>query len=146
MIKSWNQEYSIDTQPDMAQLEAYIATPLWNELRAYVEKTYEVQPHVEHSTCSGAPGWNVKYKKAGRSLCTLYPDRGYFTCLVCIGGAESVEAELLLNTCTDYVRELYSNVKPFNGARWLMIGVTNADVLADVKMLIGCRAKVKKKA
>lgn len=144
MTQSWNETFARDTQPDMAQVEAFIVTPLWRELRTHVEQTHGVQPRAEHSTCSGAPGWNVKYKKAGRSLCTLYPSRGFFTCLVCIGAAEAAEAELMLNTCTDYVRKLYASVKPFNGARWLMINVTDAGVLADVEMLIGCRAKVKR--
>jgi len=85
----------------------------------------------------------VKYRKASRSLCTLYPHHGFFTCLICIGGTEAVEVELLLETCSEYVRQLYATVKPLNATRWLMIDVTNSDVLADVKTLIGCRAKRK---
>ena len=27
-------------------------------------------------------GWNIKYQKSGKSLCTIYPQQGYFLALV----------------------------------------------------------------
>ena len=141
---SWNEQFSKAAQPELAQIGAYIASPLWEDLCGYLEKTYAVSPVVAHSICSGAPGWNVKYKKSARSLCTLYPAQGYFICLVSIGAKEAMEAELLLAGCTDYVRELYWGCKPFNGGRWLMIEVRSPEILADVKTLISTRVKGKK--
>ena len=52
-----------------------------------------------------------------------------------------MQAELLLCTCTDYLRELYWNTKPYNGGRWLMISVTSPEILEDVKALIALRVK-----
>lgn len=137
----WNEEYTKAVEPDLKKIGAYIASPLWDELRAYLEEAYGVLPVVEYSICSGAPGWNVKYKKSGRSLCTLYPAAGYFTCLVTIGNRECVEAELLLPCCTEYVQALYGRSGGVNGARWLMVDVTSPEILADVKALIGTRRK-----
>lgn len=136
---NWNETFSNALKPDAAQIDAYIASPLWQELRQHLEDSYQVTPAIEHSGCSGAPGWNMKYKKSGRALCTLYPAQGGFTCMVSIGSKEAMEAELLLAGCTDYVRELYWNSKPFNGSRWLMIQVDSLKVLADVKTLIATR-------
>lgn len=137
----WNALYPKDNRPDLAAVSAYIGSPLWDELCNHLEDTYSVSPTVEYSVCSGAPGWNIKYKKSGRALCTLYPARGFFTCLVSVGSKEVEEAELLLPAFTDYLRELYRNTKPFNGGRWLMINVTSPDILNDVKALISLRVK-----
>ncbi|MEN6636901.1 MAG: DUF3788 domain-containing protein [Clostridiaceae bacterium] len=136
---SWFQRYPKSQQPTLEQISEYIASPLWGELCRWAEKSYQIEPKVEHSTCSGAPGWNVKYKKGGRALCTLYPDEGQFTALVTIGAKEAAEAELLQPTCSDYTRELFARTQAFNGARWLMIRVTDARVLEDVKKLIRLR-------
>lgn len=140
---SWFQRYPKSQQPTLEQISEYIASPLWGELCQWAGKSYQIEPKVEHSTCSGAPGWNVKYKKGGRALCTLYPDEGQFTALITVGAKEAPEAELLLPTCSDYIRELFARTQTMNGARWLMIRVTDAQVLEDVKKLIRLRVAPK---
>jgi len=141
---TWAQRYPKSVRPGLEEIGVFIQNPLWGELRAHLEQTYGVLPVIEHSTCSGAPGWNVKYKKSGRSLCTLYPDEGAFMCLVSVGTKEAVEAELMMHTCTDYVQELFWRVKTYNGARWLMIRVADETVLRDVERLIALRMTKKK--
>ena len=136
---NWLEAYPKSEEPTLEQIEQFIQSPLWNGLCSWAEGAYSIAPKVEYSTCSGAPGWNVKYKKSGRSLCTLYPDRGEFTALISVGVKEAPEAELLLPTCSDYIRELFARTQTFNGARWLMIRVSEAQVLEDVKKLIRLR-------
>ena len=140
---NWNQSYPKSQQPSLAEISAFIANPLWGEFCRWTEERYTVLPKVEHSTCIGAPGWNVKYKKGGRSLCTLYPDEGAFTVLVTVGAKEAPQAELLLPAFSAYLRELFSRTQPFNGARWLMIRVSDPRVLEDVKQLVSLRVALK---
>lgn len=140
---SWNEAFARDNAPVLGQIGDYIGSLCWAKLNEHLQSTYGVQPKIEHSICSGAPGWNVKYKKGGRSLCVLYPDKGFFTCLVCIGAKEATEAELLLSACTEYTQNLYQNVQPLNGSRWLMIAVTSEEILEDVKNLISTRVRKK---
>jgi AraC family transcriptional regulator len=54
-------------------------------------------------------GWNVKYRKGGRALCSLYPKQGYFLALV-----------------------------PYEG-KSNAFEVSSEDVLQDVKNLIALR-------
>jgi len=138
---NWNELYPKATMPEMAQINEYVQIPFWRELCGWLENRYTVAPRIEHSTCACAPGWNVKYRKSSRALCTLYPHDGYFVCMVSIGAAEAPQAELLLPTCTQQVRELYQQVTPLCGARWLMIEVRSQDTLRDVQRLIDLRVK-----
>ena len=141
---NWNQLYTKAVQPSPEEIAAFVGSPLWGELGAYIADAYGAEPRVEHSVCSGAPGWNVKYKKGSRALCTLYPDDGSFTCLLVVGTAEAPFADAALAACSDYVRELYANTRVFNGTRWLMLRVADARVLEDVKTLLSLRAAPKK--
>lgn len=141
---NWQQAYPKDRQPTIEEIRAFIASPLFNGLCDWTQSAYEVEPKVEYSVCSGAPGWNVKYKKGGRALYTLYPDAGFFTALVTIGAKEAAQAEMLLPACTEEIRALYVRTKEFNGARWLMIRVTSEGVLEDVKNLVRLRVAPKK--
>jgi hypothetical protein len=121
----WSRQYTKTMEPALKQIAEYIGSPLWQELCGFLETGYSTLPKVEYSICSGAPGWNVKYKKGGRALCTLYPHEGFFTCLICIGTKEVTECELLLSDCCSYVQELFLKAKPMNDTRWLMIDVTS---------------------
>ena len=140
---SWVNLYSADRQPTKAEIAEYIANPLWDELNDFLRKNYMVEPSYSYSTCSGQPGWNIKYQKAGRSLCTLYPMSGYFITLVVIGVKEQVEAEFLLSACSKYTQELYQASHFSAGGKWLMINVVDDQILDDVKQLIQTRRKIK---
>ncbi|HWR23092.1 MAG TPA: DUF3788 domain-containing protein [Feifaniaceae bacterium] len=143
----WSALYGPDAQPTKDMIRDYIGNPLWDTFHARMREAYGVLPAASYSKCSAQPGWNVKYQKSGKSLCTLYPVEGYFIALVVIGAKEEPEANLLMPHATRYVRELYEKT-PFScGGRWLMLHVTDEEILEDVLRLIALRrAAVKKKA
>ena len=143
----WNQLYGIGQEPDEEDIRDFIgkAVPLWNEMQTYLEDTYHVPPKQSYSKCSAQPGWNVKYQKSGKSLCTLYPMEGFFIALIVIGTKEEpeVDAAMTMGHFTDELYELYQRTSFACGGRWLMIRVTNREVLEDVKRLISIRVKPK---
>lgn len=141
----WVQCFGPDKQPTAAEIADYINSPLWIEMNRFMCENYEVQPSFHYSSCSAQPGWNVKYQKAGRSLCTLYPMSGFFIALVVIGAREQTEAELTMPLCEEYTQSLFSRTPFSAGGRWLMLNVTGEGVLEDVKRLIQIRRKLKKK-
>lgn len=141
---AWHEIYPAGRQPDMAQIKEYVDSPYWNQLCSYVEKNYFSSPSIEYSSCSMQTGWNVKYKKGSRAICTLYPDEGSFICMVSIGAREAAEAEAVLQGCTPYLKELYAKTRSFNGGRWLMIEVQDKEVLEDVIEMISVRMKKRK--
>lgn len=89
-------------------------------------------------------GWNVKYKKAGRTLCTLYPMEGFFIALIVIGERERLEIEFALPLFTEHFVRLYHDTKCGMGQKWLMIRVTDEVILDDVKQCIAIRRKIKR--
>lgn len=142
---TWSDEFTKEIRPEISDITKYINNPFWTLLCEFIENTYLIKPLIEFSKCSLAKGWNVKYKKGSRSICTLYPKKGYFTILISIGSNEVEETEFILPSCTSYLQEIYKNTNLFNGSRWLMIDVTSEEIFRDVKNLISIRAKYKKK-
>ncbi|WP_312636180.1 DUF3788 domain-containing protein [Oscillibacter sp.] len=141
----WAKRFGPDKQPTAAEIADYINSPLWIEMNRFMRENYEVQPSFYYSSCSAQQGWNVKYQKAGRSLCTLYPMDGFFIALVVIGAREQTEAELTMPLCEKYTQSLFFNTAFSAGGRWLMMNVTDAGILEDVKRLIQIRRKLKKR-
>lgn len=131
-------------KPTMETIKAYVNNPLFDQLCNYVECTYQCKPIIEYSRCSMQAGWNVKYKKSGRSLCTLYPMEGYFIALVVIGEREQAEVALMLPFFSAYFNTLYHETRSGMGQKWLMIHVVDDLILEDVKHAIAIRSHKKK--
>lgn len=140
----WASLYGTNRQPSESEIARFINSPLWADLNDFLRESYQVEPSYSYSGCSGQPGWNVKYQKAGRSLCTLYPMPGYFIALIVIGAKEQMEAELIMPACAEYAQSLYEAAVFSMGGKWLMISVTDERILEDVKRLIQLRRKIKR--
>lgn len=140
---AWHLLFGPDHEPSFDDISTYIGSDLWNKLNCILQDTYKTAPKRTYSKCGGAPGWNVKYQKGGKSLCTLYPHEGFFVALVVIGNKETPETELILPTLSGCVQEMYGRVPFLCGGKWLMITVDSARVFEDVTRLITIRAKAK---
>lgn len=138
----WNLLYSNVTPPTWEQVTEYIGSPLWAEFNERTQSAYQIKPCMEYSRCSMQAGWNIKYKKGGKSLCTLYPMQGYFIALVVVGSHELTEAEFLMPQCSDYVQTVFKNTKTGNGQKWLMLDVRDRGIMDDVFRLINLRKRI----
>lgn len=139
----WSNLYDTNSQPSLDKISAYISNELWQHLNSFLQNTYHIQPKLTYSQCSMQRGWNIKYKKNGKSLCTLYPMENYFIALLVIGNKEMQEVELLMPLCSEYTQVLYEKTGSYNGGRWLMLNVTDSFILEDVINLIQIRVRPK---
>ena len=143
----WNELFDADRIPSYEDIRTYIgeAKPIWDELVSYIEEKYNVKPQLDYSKCSAQPGWNIKYKKSGKSLCTLYPMPDHFIALVVVGTKEETEVEIAAEAgiFTSYVKELYRKTAFSAMGRWLMIEVKQKEILNDIKVLIEIRVRSK---
>lgn len=105
-----------------------------------IKEQFKCSEKVEFCSCSWEKGWNIKFKKAGKTLCTIYPREGYFTVMVVIGRKEKDLAETLLADCTSVLKEINEQTKEGNGQRWLMVEVEDGgSVYDDIFRLIKIR-------
>ena len=137
----WSSLYQNGKPPTFEQVAEYIDCSLWSNMNSRLQTDYQVEPVMDYSCCSMQRGWNIKYRKKGKSLCTLYPMSGYFIALVVIGDKEMQEAEFLIPRCSSYVQDVFKNTKSGQGQKWLMIEVRDAVVIDDVLALISLRKK-----
>lgn len=133
--------------PTYEEITGYISEParsLWQEMNAFLRERYKVSHRITFSKCSGKPGWNVKYHKSGKSLCTLYPEKDCFIALVVITLDFTEVIEGMAGDFGPYILELVREARPFNGTKWLMIRVDGPAVLDDVKQLLVLKHELRK--
>lgn len=117
--------------PTLEQVGEYVGNPVFAQFCEQIRKKYQCTEKIEFSSCSMEPGWNIKYKKAGKTLCTLYPREGYFTVMVVVGKKEKDAVEAMLPDCTPQLQEIYHQTREGNGQRWLMIDLEDQDGVYD---------------
>lgn len=139
----WGELYGDEYEPLDHQIKEFVNTPLWDDLANHLQQTYNVGPTLFYSCCSMDKGfwkgWNVKYKKSGRQLCTLYPKQGYFVALIAVGAKEIAESDLLIPLCDEYTQDLYNRTEFGSIGKSLAVEVTDENILRDVKNLIAIR-------
>ena len=136
MIDIKDREY----HPTLEEIGGYINNAVFLQFCAEIKAKYGCREKIGFSSCSWEYGWNVKFKRSGKSLCTIYPRDGHFTVLVVIGKKEREAVESILHGCTPGLRDIYEQTKSGNGQKWLMIDLEDKDEMyADVFRLIGIR-------
>ena len=126
--------------PSIAEIGNFIGLPLFEVFCRYMDEEYQAVRKIEYSKDVWARGWNVKFRKAGKSLCVVYPKNKYFTVLVVVSNKEKERVENMLPYLSRELQELYRNTKEGNGQRWLMIDPYSDDeVYQDVLQLIRIR-------
>lgn len=134
----------INYTPTVEEISDCINNPLFDNFIMKMEQKHKALPKIEFSKCSWEYGWNIKFKKSGKSLCTIYPRESFFTVLVVIGEKEKERAESFLANASLALREIYNRTKEGNGQRWLMIDLEDSDeVYNDVLKLIEIRRGVR---
>ncbi len=117
--------------PTLDEISSYVRNPVFMQFCTEIMNHYKCSEKIEFSACSLEPGWNVKFKKSGKTLCTIYPKEDYFTVMVVVGRKEKERVEELLPNCTPQIREVYDRTQEGNGQRWLMIDLEDQDEVYD---------------
>lgn len=136
MIDLQNKSY----RPTLEEIGEYIRTPVFIQFCSEIKSKYNCSEKIDFSSCSWEPGWNIKFKKSSKTLCTVYPKENHFTVMLVVGKKEKEQVESILPGCTAELQEIYAGTKDGNGQKWLMIDLEDADQLyGDIFRLIEIR-------
>lgn len=138
---TWAELYLEAARPTLEEIDAYAHTPLWPQLRAYLAAAYGAGPQLEYSRCGLEPGWNVKFRRGSKSLCTVYLRPGFVTAMVSVAPKDEEAAQMVLLTCTAETQAVYHRSAASKMGRWLMLDITSPEMLEDVKALLAVRVK-----
>ena len=107
MIDIHNKNYI----PALEEMVEYINNPVFLLFCNDVKTKYNCKEQIEFSSCSWEYGWNVKFKKSGKTLCTIYPRENYFTVLVVVGKKEKDAVKAILQEFNPILRDMKSKHK-----------------------------------
>lgn len=114
---------------------------LWLEIRKYLEENYDFAPELIHY--GQKYGWTLRYRKSGKTLCSLFPEKDAFTVLVVLGKKEVEKMFSIIDKLNPEVRTLFENAEQKRDGRWLWIRVLTNDEVESIKVLLNVKRKPK---
>ena len=130
------------TAEEMLSFMGERAKEAWLEIRRFIEDRYDLVPET---TFYGTKyGWTIRYRKGGKTLCSLFPEKGGFTVLIVLGKKESKKALSIRNELSSKICVLLGDTEQLHDGRWLWIRLLRTSDTDDVKKLLGIKRKPKK--
>lgn len=131
-------------KPNLIELSGYIGNPLFDELCSYMQNKYEAYSEIAFSGDNRLPGWNVRFYKAGKTLCRLYPNPGFFNVLIVVGQNEKERVEALLPKMSEEMQTIYNGTQEGMGQRWMVFDQREKDAkYEDLLTIIHIRRSAK---
>jgi hypothetical protein len=129
-----NKLMKTPTEQDVLKLVGRKAA-LWSELRAYVKKHYDHSPilSVGKKECE----WTIRYRKGGKTLVALMPEKDGFCVLVVLGREEVAKVKTL--KLSKYTKDVFLNAKQFHDGKWLWLWPGTKNDIEDIKMLLSIK-------
>ena len=129
------------TEKEIADFIGEPAKGAWVQLRRFVKENYDIEPEM---IFSGKHGWDVRYRKNGKTLVTLTPEKGAVRVLIVLGGEKSEKALSMRNELSPKMYELIENTKQLHDGRWLWIRLFQTKDAEDIERLLPMKRKLKK--
>jgi len=130
------------TEREITDFTGEPARGAWVELRRFLEENYDITPEM---IFSGAKhGWDVRYRKSGKTLVTLTPEKGAVRILIVLGKEESEKALSMRNELSPKMYKLIEDTKQLHDGRWLWIRLFETKDAEDIKKLLAIKRKPKK--
>ena len=115
----------------------------WNKLQIYINDNYDFKP--ETVFYGKKYGWTVRYRKSGKTLCSLFPEKSAFTVLIVLGKKEVEKVLTIIDELSSNVRNLINNTEQLHDGCWLWIRIQELAEIMDIMKLLNVKKKPKKK-
>jgi len=117
------------------------AKEAWLDVKLFIEDRYGLVP--ETIFYGAKYGWTIRYRKSGKTLCSLFPEKGGFTVLIVLGKKESEKTRLILDKLSSKIRKLLGNTEQLHDGHWLWIRLLTTSDTDDIKKLLQIKRKFK---
>ncbi len=123
-----------DHQPTAPEVFDVLGTKrvLWEELAQFIADNYPIPG--EWNFGGKNYGWNLWYRKSGKTLVTLYPQKGYFVAQIVLG-KDQVEQALNVKLGKN-VGTVLTETPQLHDGRWLCIRVKTEKDVKDIQQLL----------
>lgn len=130
----------------MELIHSYIglqALDAWLHLTRFADTNYDHQS--EYIFGGNNYGWNLRYRKSGKTLFSMFPEKDCFTVLLVLGQKELGVYKDREDEFGESFKSVYESAPQFHDGRWLWIKVRSVECISDIEKMILIKKKPIKK-
>ena len=136
-----------DTEPTDDDIIRFIddknATSSWVQLQDFLATSYNL--HTQEPQFGGQKyGWCIRYRRSGKTLCTLYPEKNGFTILIVYGKKEVEKFTDHKSEFSEQLVSLFQETKQLHDGKWLWIQIYESKLLEDIKKMLAIKRRPRK--
>lgn len=120
----------------------------WEKLVGYIRFNYVMDELWTTGKSTGklsAYRDELKFRRGGKTLVTLYVRDGFFRIVVILGKDERAIFEEKQSEFSDAIRELYADTHTYHDGKWLGIDVSDTILIDDIIELLNIKRKPNRK-
>ncbi|BCJ94451.1 hypothetical protein acsn021_20200 [Anaerocolumna cellulosilytica] len=119
------------------------AITAWNAICDFIDQNYNMELFWDNGGKYGK--YVLRFKKSGKTLCTLYVKDKQFECWIILGKTERDKFELERNNFMEEIQTIYDATHVYHDGKWVMLEVPDIHLVEDIKKLILIKKKPNKK-
>lgn len=136
----------INIIPDENDMIGLIGQPLydvWQRLCAAIDEKYD----MDRIWNSGGKAWTYeyKYRRGGKTLCSLYARKNRMGFMVILGKDERAKFEAARNNYSELVQKIYDETKTYHDGKWLMFEPIDTSLFGDFVQILAIKRKPNRK-
>ena len=119
------------------------ALSLWDNLTAQIEESYD----TDRLWNKGFGCWDVeyKYRRGGKTLCTLYAQQDEAIILITYGKAERDKFETIRDSLAPRIQKIYDDTETLHDGKWIWIPIDEELSFDDVAAMLKIKRRPNRK-
>jgi hypothetical protein len=117
----------------------------WDKLLGGINADYMMDELWTEGKRESAYRDELKFRRGGKTLITLYIREGFFKAVVILGKKERTKFEENLTGFSDAIRKIYDDTHTYHDGKWLGIDVYDTDLIDDIMKLLHIKRKPNRK-
>jgi len=122
------------------------ATPAWMELIGFINQNYEMEELWHEGNPSKNHYYELKFRRGGKTLITLYLREGYFITNIILGKAEREKFEQRSDEFSPKFREIYEEATTYHDGKWIFIDTYDNALISDMSKLLLIKRRPNRKS
>lgn len=133
----------IPDENDMIALIGQSLYDVWQKLCAAIDERYD----MDRIWNSGGKAWTYeyKYRRGGKTLCSLYARENRMGFMVILGKDERAKFEAARNNYSELVQKIYDETKTYHDGKWLMFEPIDTSLFGDFVQILAIKRKPNRK-
>ncbi len=142
----YDRIYTKEPLPSFEEIRSFIGEPavnVFDRLISFLDQHYDFTREIYFGGKNY--GVMVRYRKSGKTLLGIFPERNGFSIVLVYGKKEVALFEANRLNFSQYLCQIFDNTKQYHDGRWLLIRVEDEQYYDQLLKMIAIKKKPNRK-